>query len=98
MLLEDLINNLYTLAEQEEIPIIKKEDFRDFLKSTKGKTISIAYRKKDGSLRLINTRTGVRRNITGRGLKYNPEEYGYIQNMKQKYYKEYFKRKKEGRD
>ena len=27
-----------------------------------------------------------------------PEEYGYIQNMKQKYYKEYFKRKKEGRD
>lgn len=78
MLLEELINKLYTLAEQEEIPVIKKEDFRDFLKSTRGKTISIAYRKKDGSLRLINTRTGVRKNITGGGLKYNPEEYGYI--------------------
>ena len=26
-----------------------------------------------------------------------PEEYEYIQNMKQKYYKEYFKRKKEGK-
>ena len=27
-----------------------------------------------------------------------PEEYEYIQNMKQKYYKQYFKRKKEGGD
>ena len=26
-----------------------------------------------------------------------PEEYEYIQNMKQKYYKEYFKRRKEGK-
>lgn len=78
MLLEDLLNQLYILAEQEEIPVIAKGDFKDFLKTTKGKTISIAYRKKNGTLRLLNTRTGVRSNITGAGLKYNPDDFGYI--------------------
>ena len=32
----------------------------------------------DGSLRTINTRTGVKKDITGKGLTYNPDEYGYV--------------------
>lgn len=57
---------------------ISREDLIKILKGTRGKILTIAYRKKDGTLRLLNAMTGVRKNITGAGLKYDPEKYGYI--------------------
>lgn len=57
---------------------ISREDLVKILKGKRGKMLTIAYRKKDGSLRILNTVTGVRKNITGAGLKYDPDKYGYI--------------------
>lgn len=79
MLLEDLIEQLYNLTEQEEEQlVIKREDLKDFINSNKGKIMTIVFRKKDGTIRTLNTRTGVRTNITGKGLSYDPETYGYL--------------------
>jgi hypothetical protein len=67
--------------EPEVLPGIKtlnREQLKYILKNSKGKIMTIAYRKKDGSLRTINTRTGVKKDITGKGLTYNPDEYGYV--------------------
>ena len=67
--------------EPDVLPGIKtlnREQLKYILKNSKGKIMTIAYRKKDGSLRTINTRTGVKKDITGKGLTYNPDEYGYV--------------------
>jgi hypothetical protein len=79
MLLEDLIEQLYIISEQEqEELVIKRENLKDFINSNKGKIMTIVFRKKDGTIRTLNTRTGVRSNITGKGLSYDPEKYGYL--------------------
>jgi len=57
---------------------ISREDLVKILKGKRGKMLTVAYRKKDGSLRILNTVTGVRKNITGTGLKYDPDKHGYI--------------------
>lgn len=57
---------------------ISRADLVKILKGKRGKMLTIAYRKKDGSLRILNTVTGVRKNITGAGLRYDPDKYGYI--------------------
>jgi hypothetical protein len=67
--------------EPELLPGIKtlnREQLKYILKNSKGKIMTIAYRKKDGTLRTINTRTGVKKDITGKGLTYNPDDYGYV--------------------
>jgi hypothetical protein len=58
--------------------IISREDLVRILKGKRGKMLTIAFRKKDGSLRILNTVTGVRKDITGAGLRYDPDKYGYI--------------------
>jgi hypothetical protein len=79
MLLEDLIEQLYGITEQDQEPlVIKKEDLKDFINKNKGKIMTIVFRKKDGTVRTLNTRTGVRANITGKGLSYDPDKYGYL--------------------
>jgi hypothetical protein len=87
ILFEDLINKMYSLLEQENpeepeplpgVDTLSKEQLRYILKNSKGKIMTVVYRKKDGSIRTINTRTGVKKNITGGGLKYNPDEHGYV--------------------
>jgi hypothetical protein len=60
------------------IKALNREQLKYILKNSKGKIMTIAYRKKDGTLRTINTRTGVKKDITGKGLTYNPDEYGYV--------------------
>lgn len=87
-LLEEYIDSLYTLLEQEETPgepqeqpqgnTLTKEQLRYVLKNSKGKIMTIVYRKKNGATRILNTRTGVKKNIKGTGLKYDPEMYGYL--------------------
>lgn len=91
VLLEQYIDDLYMLIEQEEEEIqpgnepqqpktttLTKEQLRYILKNSKGKIMTIVYKKKDGTTRIINTRTGVKVNIKGTGLKYDPEKYGYV--------------------
>lgn len=57
---------------------ISRQDLVKILKGKRGKMLTVAYRKKDGSLRILNTITGVRKDITGAGLRYDPDKYGYI--------------------
>lgn len=91
VLLEQYIDDLYTLIEQEgdevepgnepqqpKTTTLTKEQLRYILKNSKGKIMTIVYKKKDGTTRIINTRTGVKVNIKGTGLKYDPEKYGYV--------------------
>jgi len=43
------------------------------IKETKGKIFSVEFIKKDESIRKMNCRLGVRKGITGKGMKYSPE-------------------------
>ena len=49
----------------------------DILKNHKGRFITIANIKKDGSFRKFNGRFGVHKGITGAGMKYDPATMGY---------------------
>lgn len=78
MLLEDLINSLYSLTEQKGNLVIKRDNLKALVKRVKGAKMTIVFRKKDGTMRTLNTQTGVQKNITGRGLSYDPDKYGYL--------------------
>ncbi len=49
---------------------------REAIRSTKGKFFSAQFFKKDGTLRKMNARTGVRKGTVGQGLAYDPADYG----------------------
>lgn len=40
--------------------------------ATNGKIFRVEYVKKDGSIRSMMARTGVKKGVSGKGLKYNP--------------------------
>jgi len=48
------------------------------IKKTNGKIFSVTFVKKDGSIRKMTARLGVKKDIKGIGLKFNPEERGLI--------------------
>ncbi len=64
--------------QDQEITTLTKDQLRYILKNSKGKIMTVVYKKKNGQLRVLNTRTGVKQNITGQGLAYDPEKYGYV--------------------
>ena len=51
---------------------------RDLIKSTKGRVFTATFVKKNGETRRMNARLGVRKGVTGKGLKFSPEEHGLI--------------------
>jgi len=61
-----------------EVDTLTREQLKYILKNSKGKIITVAFKKKDGTIRVMNTRTGVTKNIKGVGLPYDPEKYGYF--------------------
>ena len=64
--------------QDQEITTLTKDQLRYILKNSKGKIMTVVYKKNNGQLRVLNTRTGVKQNITGQGLAYDPDKYGYI--------------------
>lgn len=46
------------------------------IRATKGKIFTARFIKKDGSVRVMNARTGVRKGVKGIGLKFSPENKG----------------------
>jgi len=46
----------------------------EMIKSTKGKFFSVTFVKKDGSVRKMTARLGVRKGVNGKGLAFNPSE------------------------
>lgn len=63
---------------QPKVNTLTKDQLRYILKNSKGKIMTVAYKKKNGQIRVLNARTGVKSNITGKGLAYDPEKYGYV--------------------
>jgi hypothetical protein len=46
----------------------------EMIKSTKGKFFSVTFVRKDGVLRKMTARIGVRKGVNGKGLAFNPSE------------------------
>jgi|TARA_R110000787_G_scaffold132475_2_gene244676 hypothetical protein len=52
---------------------------RDILKATNGQFFSVTFRKRsDNTLRKIHGRTGVRKGVTGDGMKYTPAKHDLV--------------------
>lgn len=48
------------------------------IKGTRGKIFSATFIKKDGTLRKMTARLGVKKGVTGEGLKFNPRERSLV--------------------
>ena len=48
------------------------------IKGTRGKIFSATFIKKDGTLRKMTARLGVRKGVTGAGLKFDPRERSHV--------------------
>ena len=57
---------------------IDKTTAKQYIYKTNGKIFSAVFRKKDGEKRKIVCKLGVKKYVKGVGLKYKPEELGYI--------------------
>jgi len=64
--------------EPEHVKDISYIDAKNMIKSTKGKFFTVWFIKKDGTLRRMNARLGVKAYLKGGELPYNPEEKGLI--------------------
>jgi hypothetical protein len=57
---------------------LKISDARSVIKSAKGRIFSATFVKKNGEIRVMTARTGVKKHLKGTGMKYNPEERNLI--------------------
>lgn len=46
----------------------------EIINNTRGKFFTVTFVKKDGTIRTMTARTGVKKGVTGTGLKFNPSE------------------------
>ena len=61
-----------------ELKSISKEGLFRILKGSKGSFVAVTFKKKDGSVRKLNGRTGVSKDLKGVGLSYDPAEYNNL--------------------
>jgi hypothetical protein len=57
---------------------ISKEQALKLIKASGGKTFGVTFTKKNGEERKMNARLGVKKGVTGVGMKYNPAEHNLI--------------------
>jgi hypothetical protein len=57
---------------------LKLSQAADLIRSAKGKIFSATFVKKNGDIRIMTARTGVRKDLKGVGLKYNPTDHDLI--------------------
>jgi hypothetical protein len=66
-------------GKEVKVEFIGVNEVRPVLNSIRnGQIFTVIFTKKDGSERKMNCRRGVKRNLTGNGHGYNPEEYGLM--------------------
>jgi hypothetical protein len=53
-------------------------NIQEFKKEVKGNFFRACFIKKDGTVREMTARFGVKKHLKGGELKYNPEDYNYI--------------------
>lgn len=56
---------------------IKLTDAVKLIKESKGKFFTVDFITKSGEIRKMNCRLGVKKHLTGQGLKFDPNELGY---------------------
>ena len=57
---------------------ISRKDVLHLLEQNKGSIFSVVFLKKDGSIRHMTCRFGVKKNLKGGKQKFNPLERGYL--------------------
>lgn len=57
---------------------LKLSEARSLIKSAKGRIFSATFVKKNGDIRVMTARSGVRKDLKGTGLKYSPIDHGLI--------------------
>jgi len=57
---------------------ISKRQAQDLIKASRGRIFTTVHTKKDNTFRATNCRTGVKKGVTGEGMKYSPAEYNLI--------------------
>lgn len=66
-------------GKEVDVEVISQRDVKDlFGKIRNGQIFTAIFIKKDGSERVMNCRRGVKKDLTGKGHGYNPEEYGLM--------------------
>ena len=68
--------NKITIIAKQNNKIMTRKQALEIIKS--GKFFSVEFVKKDGSIRYLRGRAGVKKYTNGKGRKYNPNELGYI--------------------
>lgn len=53
-------------------------NIREILEQSNGRVFTVEFIKKDGSLRKMNCRLGVKKNLAGGDLRYDPNDFGYL--------------------
>lgn len=56
----------------------KFKDLTDTILASEGRVFSAMYIKKDGTVRHITARLGVKKGITGKGMAFDPYTKGYL--------------------
>ena len=57
---------------------ITLEDAEKLIKSSNGEIFSVTFKKKDGTMRTLTGRLGVKEGLKGTGMAYEPGEYDMI--------------------
>ena len=57
---------------------ISRREAQDLIKASKGRIFTTVHTKKDNTFRATNCRTGVKKGVTGEGMKYTPADYNLI--------------------
>lgn len=76
---KQLISILEAKKKKKEITdSLTKQQAENIIKASKGKIFTVTFIKKDGNIRVMNARLGVKAYLHGGSLPYNPEEKGLL--------------------
>ena len=57
---------------------VNRYEVKDLIKTSKGRFFTVIFTKKNGETREMNCRLGVKKGLTGEGMKYNPSDYNLM--------------------
>lgn len=57
---------------------IDRKQALSLIKNSQGRFFGVRFKKKNGEQREMNARLGVKKGVTGKGLKYNPADYDLL--------------------
>ena len=73
----NLLNEITNLRDKRATPVSRDELIK-MIKGTKGAFFTVTFVKKDGSIRTMNSRLGVKKYLRGGTLPYDPIKKGLI--------------------